>query len=49
MSLKKIKRISEIDNSRSAMRNLGVNLFQESECKVIDRNTYYESLDYIQR
>lgn len=39
MSLKKIKRISEIDNSRSAMRNLGVNLFQESECKVIDRNT----------
>ena len=39
MGLKKIERISEVDNSRISMRKLGVNLFPESKCKVIDRNT----------
>lgn len=39
MGLKKIKRISEIDNSRLSMRKLGFNLLQGSKCEVIDRNT----------
>ena len=39
MSLKKIERISVVDDSRIAMHNWGDNLFIDSKCKIVDLNT----------